>query len=224
MALKHLILITLCYTALVGPSLGQTQNSLNVTSTIENDASSDSVEVANDPSSLIKIIVRRVIVDSTNGNDNTLAWKDCFQAFPNSSSTSSADTGSSDQKAPRLSIGKGTMGKCRIQYCFYNKTNSVDSICETVAYTTDVSRLIGQDFEKTGPSLDEEPQVTQSIIVIHKVNSEAIRLIMLNDLKGGIIKESSQTEFDVSEVRPGVYFCVVILDSGTTISRKIVIQ
>ena len=188
--------------------------------------------ITNNSNADIKVVVKKVIIDTIPGTENYFCWTSCYipTIYVGDSLTIKAgQTNNTHLSGDYEPFGHA--GRSKIMYVFYDYNNPNDSvayICEYIAG----SGVNISTAPKTMASAKVYPNPAKSYVTVDyeiPANTSTARFEIRNII-GQTVSET-QLEFgvgkqkvDVSNLQNGVYFYSVIVDNQSVISKKLVIR
>ncbi|MDZ4844459.1 MAG: PKD domain-containing protein [Chitinophagales bacterium] len=113
----------------------------------------------------------------------------------------------------------GTFEVCLVvnNYC------GVDSVCKMITVVGDTADVSATFLEKESNRVAVFPNPADEIIHVSCLTSNISRLI-LTDISGRLILQTTQTEISITHLASGLYFVRIELTNGSSIVRKIVMR
>ncbi|HIO71632.1 MAG TPA: T9SS type A sorting domain-containing protein [Flavobacteriales bacterium] len=179
--------------------------------------------ITNQSGTDLNVIVARTIIDTVIGSEDFICWDVCY---PPNCDTTFAMTIASGQTYTYFRgnyLPNGNQGACQIKYCFYDKNNPSDSVCQTITFTTSAVLGVPKEGVENTDVVHFYPNPFTDVLKIDltDINGE-LKHIKLLDLAGRSLIMSKTHQLNLVGIPSGTYLCTVTLQSGAVISKQVI--
>lgn len=192
------------------------------------------VNVTNNAAAALDVKVKKVEIELLDNTMNTFCWgESCFPpAIFVSPNSITIEPGATEDSFRGEYYPQGNIGTSTMMYVFFDANNPDDSVSVYVDYTAGYVGL-EEDPVANKPEVNAYPNPAnaftnieyalpsihqgQSRIVVRNVLGEIVKEVQLNKRKGKI-------QFDVNDLKQGVYLYSLVLENEQLITRKLIVR
>lgn len=187
--------------------------------------------VKNNSADSMPVLVKKVIIDTVPGTINMICWGLCFApnvyVSPNPKYIKPGRTDSLDFSGHY--VPNSQIGVSHIRYVFFNRDNTSDSVCVTVAYSA-FPLTAGPSPDKPLLSNAYPNPASDRTTLNYSLPSGSSGTITVRNLLGNVVKElginpgSGKISINTNDLPDGVYFYTITAAGNSDISRKLIIR
>lgn len=182
--------------------------------------------------SAIAVRAERITIDTVPGTQNYFCWEQCYEPPTSVSPTTiSLDPGQRMETFYADYKPNGIAGVSTLQYCFYDDTNQMDSVCAIVRFTA--SPVGVQDvFMGNQSGISESyPNPAKTVANINyalksgwnKAGIEVFSMLGAKVKRVALKEDQGTLKLDVVDLPSGMYFYTLNVDGNDISTKKMLV-
>jgi hypothetical protein len=189
------------------------------------------INVTNNTSSAMDILVKKIVVDTLTGTSNYFCWGVCYPAWVyEAQGPVNLEAGATTEGFYGDYVPEGIPGKSHIMYVWWDAANPDDSVAVTVEFNASPAGIDDQANATAITKVYPNPAIsfvnfdyrfnntaTDSRIIISNILGAEIMEVELNGYEG-------TKRINVSELTEGIYFYNVISNDRLIETKKLIIR
>jgi len=189
------------------------------------------VKIKNNSGDALNVKVKKLVIQSAEGSENTFCWGSCMLPFvtesPEPITINAGSTNENDFSgdfSPNNTVGTST-----IAYTFFDTNNTADSVQITINFTTTLAGFQIAFYKGSFSTLHPNPasnftKFSYEIGKYSKARCDIYNLLGSKVQSIELIKQSGEIYINVKNFKQGIYICSFIVDEITVKTNKLIIR